>query len=95
MENTTNTATADISRYSEILTKEEMQAEWKRAADLEWGLNEAEFEAQMTRFEKGDIKERAKVYCLFEEINYHSEAAALASGDTAKARKLYYGAFAA
>lgn len=90
MENTTNTATADISRYSEILTKEEMQAEWKRAADLERGVNEDEFLEQIRRFENGDLKEKAKVYVFFQEINYHEVCEALADGATSKAKDIYY-----
>lgn len=90
METNTNEQTADIRHYHRILTPDEVKAEAKRAADLEWGCDQQEFAEQIRRFNNGDLKEKAKVYAFFEEINYHDICEALAEGDTGKANKLYY-----
>lgn len=91
MNTNTNEQTADISHYHRILTPEECRAVGRQATEMGWGCDQQEFSEQMRRFENGDIKEKAKVYALFEEMNYHDICKALAEGDTVTANKLYYG----
>lgn len=79
---------ADITDWRKHLTDEDVAALQKKAADLGWGLSSEELDAELEKFEEGNDHDKAEVYFLLEDINYHDIAGALADGDVGKARQL-------
>lgn len=77
----------DITKWTEILTAEDVAKEQRYAAKIRWAFSAKSLNAQIDRFEAGDDKEKCKVYFLLEDCNFHEVAGLLANYGAAWARK--------
>ena len=62
--------TFDITNWREILTAEDIDGCKAFTAKIHFGFNRKSLTKQIERFEKGDIKERCKVWFILDDCNY-------------------------
>ena len=62
--------TFDITNWREILTAEDIDECKAFTAKIHFGFNRKSLTKQIERFEKGDIKERCKVWFILDDCNY-------------------------
>ena len=75
----------DITKWNEILSAKEVGECQEFGASIGWGFNRITLSEQITRFDKGDAKEKCKVYFILEDCNFHDVAGMLAKGKVKEA----------
>lgn len=63
-------AERDITNWREILTAEDIDECKAFTAKIHFGFNRKSLTKQIERFEKGDIKERCKVWFILDDCNF-------------------------
>lgn len=76
--------TTDITKWREILTAEEIDECKAFTAKIHFGFNRKSLTKLIERFEKGDIKERCKVWFILDDCNFPC-ASLLAEGNVQEA----------
>lgn len=78
-------APMDITAWTNILSKKEVDECQEFTARIHWGFNRKSLMKQIRRFEKGTDKTKCKVFFILEDCNYHTVAGLLAEGKVKEA----------
>lgn len=76
--------TTDITNWRDILTAEDIDECKAFTAKIHFGFNRKSLTKQIERFEKGDLKERCKVWFILDDCNFPC-ASLLAEGKVKEA----------
>lgn len=76
-----------VTEYYKVLTDSELDEVYSYAQSHLWGLSKKILKEKIKEYKSGDLKEKCKIYALFENCNFHALSSLLVEEKYAEARK--------